>query len=525
MREAATCSYRQCVLAVQARMLFACCFALLVAAAIAAPGAALAGPTVTLEPASGPPGTSASIEGVGFGPGKSVVVKLGRRTLKKARTTRLGSFESAFEVPAVRRRPLKIVSGNGRARVSNTFQVTGPSGGKTGEVASRRARLRWTLGGAHVDLQGFGFPARRHVQIRFGATSVKGGRTNRRKQFSIRVAVPPLPPGRHPVRVRSGSTVLAFDFTVAAAPSTPSPATALGGAPPSFLAPDLTVPPAPAPQPTLPIRAAFYYSWFPETWRWPAGSTPDSPNFTKYNPSLGFYNSDQQQVRLSHLRSLEYARFEAGIYSWWGQTHNTNRRFPAMLQDTNATGSPIKWALYHEREGSSDPSVAEIGSDLDYIKTNYTSDPAYLKVGGKPVIFVYAGGTDDCLMASRWVQANTAERGFYVVLKVFPNYRPPACASQPDSWHQYAPSRRADRQPGYSFAISPEFDLTGPEPARLLRDLAEFQRAAGEMIASGEPWQLVISFNEWGENTATEEAQEWASPSGHGLYLDVLAGL
>jgi hypothetical protein len=44
-------------------------------------------------------------------------------------------------------------------------------------------------------------------------------------------------------------------------------------------------------------------------------------------------------------------------------------------------------------------------------------------------------------------------------------------------------------------------------------------------VASAEPWQLVISFNEWGENTATESAEEWASPSGHGQYLDVLAGL
>ena len=96
-----------------------------------------------------------------------------------------------------------------------------------------------------------------------------------------------------------------------------------------------------------------------------------------------------------------------------------------MLQETNATGSSIKWALYHEREGnpdttgSSDPTVEQIGADLDYMKTNYAADPAYLKIDGKPVIFVYADGADGCPMADRWTQANTAERGFYVVLKVF----------------------------------------------------------------------------------------------------------
>jgi len=42
------------------------------------------------------------------------------------------------------------------------------------------------------------------------------------------------------------------------------------------------------------------------------------------------------------------------------------------------------------------------------------------------------------------------------------------------------------------------------------------------MIASNEPWQLVISFNEWNEGTAVEAAREWATPSGYGAYLDAL---
>jgi hypothetical protein len=42
------------------------------------------------------------------------------------------------------------------------------------------------------------------------------------------------------------------------------------------------------------------------------------------------------------------------------------------------------------------------------------------------------------------------------------------------------------------------------------------------MVASGEPWQLVTTFNEWGEGTAVEAAEEWSSPSGYGQYLDAL---
>jgi hypothetical protein len=42
------------------------------------------------------------------------------------------------------------------------------------------------------------------------------------------------------------------------------------------------------------------------------------------------------------------------------------------------------------------------------------------------------------------------------------------------------------------------------------------------MVASNARWQLVLTFNEWPEGTSIESAHEWASPSGYGVYLDVL---
>jgi hypothetical protein len=42
------------------------------------------------------------------------------------------------------------------------------------------------------------------------------------------------------------------------------------------------------------------------------------------------------------------------------------------------------------------------------------------------------------------------------------------------------------------------------------------------MVASEEPWQVITTFNEWGEGTAVESAAEWESQSGYGLYLDAL---
>ena len=121
-------------------------------------------------------------------------------------------------------------------------------------------------------------------------------------------------------------------------------------------------------------------------------------------------------------------------------------------------------------------------------------------------------------MSDRWKQANTV--GAYVVLKVFPGYR--ACTSQPDGWHQYAPAAAEDSQAGYSYTISPGFYKANETTPRLIRDPTRWNQNIKDMIASGAPFQLVTTFNEWGEGTAVESAQEWATPSGYGAYLDAL---
>lgn len=267
---------------------------------------------------------------------------------------------------------------------------------------------------------------------------------------------------------------------------------------------------APDVQPQFPIRAAFYYPWFPGSWR-QQGIFPYS-NFT---PTLGYYDSGSPQVIAQHIQAMQYAGLDAGIASWWGPGSGTDREIQTML-DVASLGK-FRWSLYYEREGYSDPTVAQIQSDLSYIESNYGNDAGYLRLNGKPVLFVYAAG-DGCSMATRWAQADAAH-DFYIVLKVFAGYR--ACADQPDSWHQYASTAYADDQPGYSFSISPGFWKVGSQPLDA-RSASTWAANAARMVASGEPWQLVVTFNEWGEGTNVESATQWSSPSGYGAYLDAL---
>ena len=279
--------------------------------------------------------------------------------------------------------------------------------------------------------------------------------------------------------------------------------------------PSATVAPPAAASPALtslalPIRAAFYYPWFPEAWH-QQGMDP----FTHYSPTLGYYSTTAITVRL-HVRAMQYAGIRAGIASWWGQNSATDSRVTMLLRVASFTG--FKWALYYEPEGIGDPSVASIASDLAYISNRYAGQLGYLHVAGRPVLFVYADGNDGCGMAQRWKQANTF--GFYVALKVFTGYR--TCTNQPDGWHQYAPAQAEDGQAGFSFAISPGFWKATENTPRLARDASRWATSIQDMVASRAPWQLITTFNEWGEGTAVEDATQWQSATGFGVYLDAL---
>jgi Calcineurin-like phosphoesterase/Glycosyl hydrolase family 99 len=261
---------------------------------------------------------------------------------------------------------------------------------------------------------------------------------------------------------------------------------------------------------TFPARAAFYYPWFPETWT-------VNGKHVFYNPSLSYYNTSTQAIVDAHINALTYAKIQVGIASWWGiNTHTESVRIPLLLNRSKALNTPLKWTLYYEKEASSNPSVSALKMDLAYIKTNYASSPNYAKVKGKPVIFVYNANDTTCEVVNRWAQATAGQ--WYVVLKVFPGYK--TCATQPGSWHQYAPAGAAtDQQAGYSYTISPGFWRADESSARLARDLTRWKQNVLDMVASKEPWQLITTFNEWGEGTAIEGAQEW-----NNAYLDALAG-
>jgi hypothetical protein len=272
--------------------------------------------------------------------------------------------------------------------------------------------------------------------------------------------------------------------------------------------------PTSTPQPSFPITASFYYPWYPETW------TVNGVHVS-YHPTPGYYSSTDLAIQQGHIRAMQYAGMKAAISSWWGPGHYTDTRLKQLMQTTIAMGSSLKWAVYYENEGYSNPTVSQIVSDLAYIRDNLASSSAYLRAGGKFVVFVYNADDTTCDVVSRWKQANDQLGDpAYIDLKVFLGYR--NCAGQPASWHQYGPNAPSDEQAGYSYSIAPGFWRADASSPLLARDPARWKSNVAAMAASNEPWKLVTTFNEWTEGTAVESAQEWASASGYGTYLDAL---
>lgn len=285
--------------------------------------------------------------------------------------------------------------------------------------------------------------------------------------------------------------------TTAATPVTPTQPQATASPPP--LPPAVQRPPIPAPTPSpaavtsvpLPIRAAFYYGWYPSQW---------SGAGHRYTSTLGEYDSGDAAVIDRHIGEMQFANVQAGIYSWWGAGSATDSRFPVYLEEAARLG--FHWALYYELDNLGQATEDSARADLAYFAANYFDSPSYLHVDGKPVLFVYNPGAS-CASAAKWATLR-GEFGVYVSLDDYPEWW---TCNPVDSWHGYHsdralyPVRYLKKM--YAVSASAGFWAAWEPAPRLARDLATWVTTVSGVSSSGADWQLMY-FNEFGEGTNIE---------------------
>lgn len=326
---------------------------------------------------------------------------------------------------------------------------------------------------------------------------------------------------------------------------------------------------APRPPPTLPrLVLAVHYPWYgtPDgpTGRWrhwnharlemprerirgfhdprrAAGPGRLDIGATHY-PLGGPYDSrDPARIR----RQMALAR-EAGLdgflVSWWGRESEDALSLTALFHGAGEAG--LLLAPYYEtgelwRRGA--PGVA---ADLASLLDRHGHEPAWLRVGGVPVVFLYAAHR---LRPRAWdaVRARLDAEGRRVFL-VADAPSPEWLAARPDwlprfdALHVYTPvvwlARGRDvsgvyrafgglaRGAGRPFipAVSPGFDDRRVRTPGTVVDRAggaTYDRGWEAALAVDPPWILVSSWNEWHEGSEIEPSVE------HGRrYLDVTRG-
>lgn len=264
-----------------------------------------------------------------------------------------------------------------------------------------------------------------------------------------------------------------------------------------------------------PTRAAFYYPWFPEAWR-QQGQDP----FTSYVPTRGRYSTDEATVR-AQITDMQYGRISVGIASWFGRGTTTDGHWSAMVSAARGTG--FAWAPYYEPEGIGNPRPKQIADDLHYLWSRYRAAGPLATVPGRGmVVFVY--NADDtttkrgCATVRRWARARALlqrryAQSVYLDLKVFPGYATCPNPGVVDGWHQYGPATARHDFSGApgdgSFSVSPGYWKSGARYGAapfLVRDRTRWRTDLARMRASGASWQLVTTYNEWGEGTAIESS-------------------
>ena len=284
---------------------------------------------------------------------------------------------------------------------------------------------------------------------------------------------------------------------------------------------------------------AFYYTWYgtPEVcghWHhWSEGGhDPEKIDRNGYrdigatnHPDPDVYDSNDPSAIRRHLALCEEMGIDALIATWWGVGDYHDNALKVVLQEAN--NSPTKVTIYYETIRSPH-SVESAVKDFVYILDSYGDEPAFLKVDGKPVIFVYGRamgqlGADDWKEVLKQVKSKydalfIADTGKKELIEIFDgghSYNPVGeiCAEE-NMEESYAQLVKKCREAGKiaCATVIPGYDDSNIGRARVLvaeRKNGQLYRELWDLAMKAQPdWILITSFNEWHEGSEIEPSKE-----------------
>jgi hypothetical protein len=142
-----------------------------------------------------------------------------------------------------------------------------------------------------------------------------------------------------------------------------------------------------------PLVGAYYYPWYGpysggHSWtdNLRAKLVPQQP------PALGNYSSRSSTTIASQIDESHRGNISFWATSWWGpgSAEDTTIRNSIF---TNSRAGELKYAVHYESTGrlgdSNSPTFSNFVPDFQYLAQNYFNNANYLKVDGRPVVFIY----------------------------------------------------------------------------------------------------------------------------------------
>ncbi len=335
-----------------------------------------------------------------------------------------------------------------------------------------------------------------------------------------------------------------------------------------------------APKPSRPLLFAAYYVWYHTGdhsrqpwahWTYPASETNalairaqihgQPPPASAARPLAGCYDSADPRIAEWHVQLAQAAGIDAFLVSWWDTVNGLDHSFEKGILAA-AVKQGFKIALLDER-AQFHSTLEDYQAMLARALRKYKDSPAYLRIDGKPAVYLYQvaarpgltpidfqalkahvegevgpvywivdkiahdadaqrAGDEDRVkrIPAQWLAVPGVDSfGFYSTFSHFRANRYEALASKyrylVKLAHDAGKKMLLPAHPGHDNSHFSETPYVMPRcDGQTLRD---FLRAATEAHAD---FIMVTSFNEWPETTVVEPSSSWPDPY---QYLKILA--